>query len=79
MMVRMPFQFEKQIVSESVRSIPAVPDCHFLILSIWQFFSPQSVVLDVVDGFKIDNREEGFKEEHKGGLSSIEDIDKSYE
>lgn len=55
MMVRMSFQFEKQVVSESVRSVPAVSDSHFFILSICYFFSLQSVVLDVVDGFKIDN------------------------
>ena len=51
----MSFQFEKKIISESVRSIPAVSDGHFFILSIWQFGSLQSVVLNVVGAFKIDN------------------------
>lgn len=52
-MVGMPLKFEKQVVGESMRSIPTMPNGHFFVLTVSQFFSSQSIVFDIVDGFKI--------------------------
>ena len=49
MMVGVPLQFVKQVIRESMRSIPAMQDSSLFILSTSQFFSAQAIVLDIID------------------------------
>lgn len=45
-----------------MRSIPAVIYAYFFILTIIQLFPLKAIMLDVVDGLKVNNR----KNNHKG-------------
>lgn len=53
--VRVTLQLEQQVVGEPMRGIPAVLDCHLLVSPVSPQLPPQSVVLNVVDGFQIEN------------------------
>ena len=71
----MSLQLEEKVVCESVRSIPAVKNCSFLVFSIGQFFSEETIVFYIVDGFKIKNGDDGYQavNDHR-----LEPIDKVY-
>lgn len=53
--VGVPLQLEEDVVRESVRSVPAVSDGHLLVLPVRQFLPAESVVLDVVDRFQVED------------------------
>ena len=57
-MIRMSLKFEEYIVSESMRSVPTMQDVGFLIFSIRQFLSEETIVFQIVDGFNIENGDE---------------------
>lgn len=47
--VGVPLQFEKEVVGEAVRSVPRVSDCDFLVGTVGELLSSESIVFDVVD------------------------------
>ena len=58
MVIRVSLELEEKVVRESVRSVPAVPDRNFFVLSIGKFLSSESVVFNIVDCLKIENGSE---------------------
>jgi hypothetical protein len=52
-MVRVSLQLEEDIVSETMRSVPTMTNGHFFILAVGKFFPEESIVLDIIDGFKV--------------------------
>ena len=58
--VGMSLQFEQDVIRDTVRSIPTVPNTHFLVLSIGEFLPTETVVLNEVDGLQINDREESL-------------------
>ena len=73
----MSLELEKNIICESVRSIPAVSDGNLFITSILQLFSSKTVMFDVIYCFQEKYRNEGLNEEEGHSLESKDSIDDS--
>ena len=54
-MIGVTLHFEDEVIRESVRCIPTVSDGHLLVGAVRPLLPPESVVLDVVDGFQVEN------------------------
>ena len=61
MVIGVPLQFEQQIVCETMRSVPTMQNGNFLVLAVWKLLPQEAIMLDVVDGFEVDDSEEGDK------------------
>ena len=46
-------------------------DGNFLVLTVWQFLAEQTVVFNVVDGFKIKYRKQCLYDEENCGLKWV--------
>lgn len=79
MMVWVSLQFEKQIISNPMGSIPAVSDIYFLVLPIFEFIPEKAIVLDVVYRFEIKDWEKGLDNEEDGRLEPETIVDYSCE
>lgn len=55
-MVGVPLQFEKQVVCESMRGVPAVKNGDLFVLPVLQFFPHESIMFEIVDSFQIKDR-----------------------
>lgn len=55
MVIGVSLKFEENVISEAIGSVPTVSDGYFLVLSVFQFLSPESIVFYVVDCFQIEN------------------------
>lgn len=49
-----------------------MPNCDLLIFSVIELLSRQSIVLDIVDTLKIDNRKESLNQEYHCSLRTID-------
>ena len=63
-------QFEKQIISNPMGSIPSVSDIYFLVLPIFEFIPEKAIVLDEV--YRLDNEEDSRLEPETVGDYSFE-------
>ena len=53
MVVGVPLDFEEEIVGEAVRRIPTVQNVHLFVFPIPQQFPLQTIVLNVINRFKV--------------------------
>ena len=70
----MPLEFEENVVSKSMRSIPTMSNGNFLVRSIFKFFSSQSIMLNIIDNFKEENGKNCLNNKENSCLSSINKI-----
>lgn len=77
--VWMSLQLEQQIVWDSVRGVPRMSYGDFLVLSIFHFLSSESIVLNVVDDFKVGVSTHGCNHEKNKSLAAIDSPNKPRE
>lgn len=58
----MPLNFEEEVVSESMRSVPAMINAHLLILAIFQLLPFKAVMFDIVNCLEVNNRKNNHKD-----------------
>ena len=68
----MSLQFEQNVIRDTVRGVPTVPNTHFLVLSVRQFLPAETVVLNEVDGLQVNYRKESFQNEENTCLHVVE-------
>jgi hypothetical protein len=78
-MVWVSLQLEQQIIWDSVRGVPGMFYCYFLVLSILQFLSSESIVFNVVDDFKVGDSTHGCYHEKNESLTAIDSPNKPCE